>query len=170
MRDGVPSRIIFVRVKSYFMTRFALSRNLWILVVTTAGSARAGARSNLPVCHRRQIRPHQGWIWPPCAPTSSMERERLAPLSLGIEKRGRCMRPGWVSCGREGEEREEPSLGLPWGRGGGEGEEGVSEGEEWGIGCDVPSTKPMLIHPCHLLCMHGRPTPREGTPTLCVSS
>jgi hypothetical protein len=69
-----------------------------------------------------------------------MERERLAPLSLEIEKRGRCMRPGCVNCGREGEEREEPSSGLPWGRGGGEGEEGVSEGEKWGIRCDVPST------------------------------
>jgi hypothetical protein len=34
MRDGVPSRIIFMRVKPYFVTCSALSRNLWILVVS----------------------------------------------------------------------------------------------------------------------------------------
>jgi len=36
MRDGVPSHIIFMRVKQYFVTCFALSQNFWILGVLDA--------------------------------------------------------------------------------------------------------------------------------------
>ena len=68
---------------------------------TVAGSAGAEAGSGLPV--RRQ---------------SLMEREREshAPPSPEIERRGRCPRPAYAG-GEEGQEREEPLPGLPWGRG-----------------------------------------------------
>jgi hypothetical protein len=47
VRDGVPSRIIFVRVKPYFVTYFALSRNIWILVVSVQRQREKGPTSGL---------------------------------------------------------------------------------------------------------------------------